>query len=134
MNPSNDPMNDFRDDDARFDQAIRALHAQALSSVSDSTRARLRVARHATAATAGAREPRRGFGWVLASGCAAVFALVIGLQLRPTPTPVAPATQPAIAAAPALYDADSAMAVLDENPDLYLWLAANDDAMPSLEP
>lgn len=133
MNPGNDPMNDSRNDDARFDQAMRALHAQSLASVSSGTRARLRVARHAAAAPAGVREPRRGFGWVLASGCAALFALVIGLQLRPTPTPVAPTAQPAIAAAPALYDADSAMAVLDENPDLYLWLASNDDAMPSLE-
>lgn len=133
MNPGNDPMNDSRDDDARFDQAMRALHAQSLSNISSGTRARLRVARQAAAASPHAREPRRGLGWVLASGCAAVFALVIGLQLRPTPAPVAPAAEPAIAATPALYDVDGAVAVLDENPDLYLWLASNDDAMPSLE-
>ena len=32
------------------------------------------------------------------------------------------------------YDADTALATLDENPDLYLWLASNDDAMPALDP
>ena len=67
----------------------------------------------------------------LASGIAAVCALVIGLQLRPD---VAAPTAPAVAVAPAnAYDTDTALAVLDENPDLYLWLASNDDAVPSLE-
>jgi hypothetical protein len=133
MNPGNDPMN--HPDDARFDQAMRALHAQALEQVSPATRARLRVARHATARTTGARESRRGFGWVLASGSAAVFALVIGLQLRPQQPPVAPATAVATtAAAPASLDVDTAFATLDENPDLYLWLASNGDAVASLDP
>lgn len=129
MNPGDD-MNQH--DDERFDQAMRGLHAQALSQVSSATRARLRVARHAAATPAGARAPRRGFGWVLASGCAAVFALVIGLQLRPVPAPDAPPA--AIATTASAYDADTAVAVLDENPDLYLWLAYNDDAVPTLEP
>ncbi|MDI9238968.1 hypothetical protein QLQ15_08570 [Lysobacter sp. LF1] len=130
MNPGDDPMN--HTDDERFDQAMRALHTQAVSQVSSATRARLRVARHAAATPAGERAPRRGFGWVLASGFAAVFALAIGLQLRPTITPdAAPA---AVATAPNAYDADTAVAMLDESPDLYLWLASNDDAMPTLEP
>src|SRR3546814_17761305 len=46
---------------------------------------------------------------------------MIGMQLwnEPAPTPVAPAT--------VVADTDADIdAVLDENPDLYLWLASND--------
>lgn len=119
--------------DQEFDQAMRRLHMQAVTEVSPATRARLRVARQAGAH--GAREPRRGFGWVLASGCAAAFVLAIALQLRPTPpVATAPTQTPAVAVAPAEsgYDVDTAVAALDENPDLYLWLASNDDALPAV--
>lgn len=134
MNPGNDPVNhDSRDE--RFDHAMRALHAQSLEQVSPATRARLRVARHAAAHPSGARAPRRGFGWVLASGTAAVFALAIGLQLRPTQAPdVAPAPAVATIATSAGTDVDTTIATLDENPDLYLWLASNDDAIAALDP
>ena len=120
--------------DDRFDNAMRDLHAQAVSQVSSATRARLRVARHAAARPRAEREPRRGLNWVLGSGLAAVFAIAIGLQLRPTqaPTPATPA--PMVASATGAFDADAAIAALDENPDLYLWLASNDDAVPTLEP
>lgn len=133
MNPGNDPMN-HDSNDTRFDQAMRALHAQALDQVSPATRARLRVARHAAARPSGQRETRRGFGWVLASGTAAVFALAIGLQLRPQQAPVAPAAPVASVVAPAALDVDTAIATLDENPDLYLWLASNGDAVATLDP
>lgn len=118
-----------------FDQAMRRLHVQAVDQVSPSTRARLRVARQAATTPAGARAPRRGLGWVLASGVAAVFVLAIGLHLRPLPQAPAVAVAPTAAttAAATSYDADTAVAVLDENPDLYLWLASNDDAVPTLE-
>ena len=134
---------DMNTNDDRFDHAMRDLHAQAVSQVSSATRARLRVARHAAARPSGAREPRRWLGtnagnWVLGSGLAAVFAVAIGLQLRPAQTPApAKGAPPAIASAtssPPSFDADTAVAALDENPDLYLWLASNDDAVPSLEP
>lgn len=123
MNP-----NTRQGDDERFDQAMRELHAQAVTNVSSATRARLRAARRGLPA---ASDSRRGYGWIVASGCAAVFALAIALQLQPRP-----ASQPAIPAvaqAPVAYDADTAMAALDENPDLYLWLASNDDALPVAE-
>lgn len=123
MNP-----NTRQGDDERFDQAMRELHAQAVTNVSSATRARLRAARRGLPA---ASDSRRGHGWIVASGCAAVFALAIALQLQPRP-----ASQPAIPAvaqAPVAYDADTAMAALDENPDLYLWLASNDDALPVAE-
>ena len=129
-----DPMNTHPDD--RFDQAMRELHAQAVSQVSSPTRARLRAARQHAASRPGAeREPRRGLNWVLGSGLAAVFAVAIGLQLRPVQAP-APASPSAVAttANATTFDADTAVAALDENPDLYLWLASNDDAVPSLEP
>ena len=126
--------------DDRFDHAMRDLHAQAVSQVSSATRARLRVARHAAARPTGEREPRRGFTWVLGSGLAAVFAVAIGLQLRPAQAPAPAASAPPLVATTGTpanatsFDADTAIAALDENPDLYLWLASNDDAVPSLEP
>ena len=125
--------------DERFDQAMRELHAQALSQVSSPTRARLRVARQAAARPAaagtGIERGRGAFNWVLGSGLAAVFAVAIGLQLRPVQAP-APASPLAVATTTSAtsFDADTAIAALDENPDLYLWLASNDDAVPSLEP
>jgi len=114
-------------DDVRFDQAMRELHAQAVAQVSSPTRARLRAARHAAAT----RESRRGYGWLLASGCAAVFALAIALQLQPRPA--SQPDVPPLTEVSAAYDADTAVAALDENPDLYLWLASNDDALPATE-
>ena len=130
---SNDDLHDQAGDNQAFDRAIRALHAQAVAQVSPATRARLRVARQAATRPSGAREPRR-LGWVLASGCAAVFALAIGLLLRPAPqAPTVAAPAVAVAVATPGYDADSAIAALDENPDLYLWLASNDDAVPTME-
>ncbi|HEY0661219.1 MAG TPA: hypothetical protein VGD21_07870 [Lysobacter sp.] len=111
-----------------FDDAMRRLHADALAQVSAPTRARLRAAR--TGATGAANRTQRGVGWALASGFAAVFAVVIGLQLRaPAPTVVAPSPIATTTADNANYDIDTAVATLDENPDLYLWLAANDDSL-----
>jgi hypothetical protein len=126
--------------DDRFDDAMRALHAQSVSQVSSATRARLRVARHAAARPSAQREPRRGFNWVLGSGLAAVFAVAIGLQLRPAQAPAPTSSAPPAVASvdtpanPISFDADTALAALDENPDLYLWLASNGDAVASLEP
>ena len=105
-----------------FDRAMRDLHAQALMQVSPRTRARLRTARATTIHGA----PVRGFGWVVATAFAAMFALAIGLQWQgPDATTDAP-TQTASRDA-ANY---GAIATLDENPDLYLWLASNDDTLP----
>ncbi|MDR7134888.1 anti-sigma-K factor RskA [Lysobacter niastensis] len=123
MNP-NHPQGD----DERFDQAMHELHAQAVAQVSPPTRARLRAARHRATA---AHESRRRYGWLLASGCAAVFALAIALQLQPRPASQPDA--PPLTEVSATYDADTAVAALDENPDLYLWLASNDDALPAAE-
>ncbi|UNK49107.1 hypothetical protein MNR01_15435 [Lysobacter sp. S4-A87] len=126
---------DNQADDRAFDQAMRRLHTQAVDQVSPATRARLRVARQAATTPGAVRAHRRGPGWVLATGFAAVSALAIGLLLRPSPqAPAVGSPAPAVATATtATYDADTALATLDENPDLYLWLASNDDAMPALD-
>lgn len=135
------PSRGGRDDDSgqRFDAAMRALHARALEQVSPDTRMRLRSIRN----EAGAAAPRRGgmFAWALASGGVAAFALALGLQFAAGPGE--PAGAPALAAVSAAtdeaarapagvsYDPDTAVAALDENPDLYLWLASNSDALPN---
>lgn len=118
-------MNTGHDHDDAFDGAMRELHAQALTQVSPRTRTRLRAARTAAASR---NAPTRGLRWALATSFAAIFALAIGLQWRgPSSTVNVP---PKIAAIDAANDdPGSAVATLDENPDLYLWLASNDDTL-----
>lgn len=112
--------------DGTFDRAMRELHAQALVQVSPQTRARLRAARTTAVIR---RAPVRGLGWALASGCAAVFALAIGLQWHgPSPTATVPTNTVGTDAAD--YSTDSSVATLDENPDLYLWLASSEATLP----
>jgi len=122
-------MNTNTERDQEFDNAMRRLHADALAQVSAPTRARLRDAR-ASASTAGGS--RRGFGWALASGFAAIFALAIGWQLQSPPAATTDTVTVDDAIDAAMYDTDTAVAALDENPDFYLWLASNDDAMPTV--
>ncbi|MGO1071338.1 hypothetical protein [Lysobacter sp. CA199] len=147
MNPnqhSQHRANPPPDPDARFDAAVRDLHARAVDSVSPQIRARLRTIRSEAAA-----QPQRGrgglLGWALAGSGAfagiAALALVVNLQLGANPGPASAQSAtavPAVIAATAgatspdaVYDPDTAVASLDENPDLYLWLASNSDALPS---
>jgi len=108
--------NDNRD--ASFDAAMRQLHESAVNRISGRTRLQLQQAPRTTPATSRAWPQRHA--WPLAASFAAVLALLIGMQLGngPAPAPAAPAT---------VADADAEIdAVLDENPDLYLWLASND--------
>jgi len=121
---SND--HDTRDRDARFDAAMRQLHATAVDRVSGRTRLRLQQLPNATRAAAPAR---RHVGWrPLAASFAAVLALMVGVQLWNAPEPAPPGQAPAPPASTAtVADAtDDIDTVLDENPDLYLWLASND--------
>lgn len=132
--------------DTRFDRDARDRHTQALDHVSPQVRARLREARRAALASTPARHHR--FGWLVAGGSvAAALALVLVAQLQPmtpdaAPTPrmvsvddaaVAPSPDPlerASQRAEIDSEIDGMLAALDENPDLYLWLAANDDTLP----
>lgn len=133
--PDNDP----------FDDAVRKLHAQALDSTSARTQAQLQQRRRAALAGMPAMSTRR-FAWpLLATGAAAVMALAIGLQLRGGDVPNAAQPDDAQVAASPMNAADDnvdALAmlddgidsdllnnpVLDENPDLYLWLVSDDAA------
>ena len=114
-----------------FDQRLRALHAQALAHVPPHTLARLRPVRTRPAPV------RHWGGWTMAAACA-VGVLAIGLQWR-RELPSAPAA-PVVATAPATQEAydpftdfDENVVVLDENPDLYLWLASSEAAALAME-
>ncbi|MDY4294647.1 MULTISPECIES: hypothetical protein [unclassified Xanthomonas] len=122
---------------ADFDTQMRAVHQAGLQALPAPTLARLRAARqqasHAHAA------PSRRWGWLLAAVPALLgAALGVHLLLRPAPSmpttttaSVATATATTVAAtasvrAGAAADSDqAATAMLDENPDLYLWLGSD---------
>lgn len=116
-------MNHSGFDPTSFDDALRQRHAAAVAHVSARTQVQLR--NRLAASTATTRHfVRHRMAWAAATACAALFALVIGLQLRPQPTPAA---SPAAGAVDdSRGDANTAYAALDENPDLYLWLASKD--------
>ena len=116
-------MNDSGFDPTCFDNALRQRHAEAVTHLSVRTQVQLR--NRLAASTANPRPfVRHRIAWAAATACAALFALVIGLQLRPQSMP---ATSPAtVAVDDSQVDASTTYAVLDENPDLYLWLASKD--------
>ncbi len=129
------PSTGHPDDDA-FDRAMRQRHAQALQSVPAGTAGALRAARRSALQPHTAAAFGGGLRW--AGGLAAVGAMAIGLWSLRDATP-AGSVSPVAATAPANADPDAfdpatALAALDENPDLYLWLAVNDDLAPTLEP
>jgi hypothetical protein len=120
------------DREEQFDRAMRALHARAIEQVPSRMLHELHV-RRANAAKA----PARGTGgWWLAAASAAVFALALGLrQPAPAPAPGGDAL-PSLAAATVAVDVaayDDGLAALDEDPDLYLWLAAQDSQILAME-
>lgn len=108
--------------DDRFDRAVRRAHRHALDSVPAGTLSRLRPR---PAATPSARRPARLPGWALASACAAVFAAVLGAQALyfPSPSPDAP---PRVATAQdaVVPTLDDPLVALEEDPDMFLWLAS----------
>lgn len=119
------------DTDDAFDRAMRQRHLQALHALPPSTAGALRAARR-TALAPSPRAAAVGPAWRWAGAFAAVAALALGLRfIEP-----APVTEPVpqVAAVASEPELDAAIGVLDENPDLYLWLAANDDLPPIPEP
>ncbi|BCT91523.1 hypothetical protein LYSHEL_05470 [Lysobacter helvus] len=113
--------------DAAFDAAMREAHVASLDHLSPRVRAQL-VQRRRTALAGNARKtahPLRA-AWPLAAAFA-IGALAIGLSVR-TPTPA-----PATVAATAPTDAATTYDTLDENPDLYVWLASDDAASLAME-
>ena len=108
-------------DDDRFDAIARDVHARSLDALSPRTRAQLQLRRRG--ALAPARSARiRTLAWPVAAACA-IAALAIGWQLRSPASTDAPPGTPMVAAS---TDDDSATLVLDENPELYEWLASSD--------
>ena len=116
-------MNDSDFDPTSFDDALRQRHAAAVAHISTHTQVQLRN-RLAASTSASRHVVRHRMAWAAATACAALFALVVGLEMRPQPTPApSPAT---VAVDDSQGEANPAYASLDENPDLYLWLASND--------
>lgn len=123
-------MNGMHDD---FDRRMRAVHARAVEQLPSRLAYQLRV-RQANATTS-TRPAYRG-AWWLGAAAAAVFALAIGLRMPgPDATQVDEGLPPLAAVAEAADTAafeDSAIA-LEEDPDLYLWLAAQDSQFLAME-
>ncbi|TDK21746.1 hypothetical protein E2F46_14495 [Luteimonas aestuarii] len=119
-------------EDQRFDDAMRALHARAVSGVSAGTMAQLHRRRHA--ALQGDARPRRWFGLPAAAAFASLLVVAIGLGFGLQTTSDAPATMAPLATAgtPAV-EIDDAYAALDENPDFFLWLASSDANLLAME-
>jgi len=108
-----------------FDRDLQQLHAAAVRNISADTLARLRVARHGLAGPA--PRHRHAWRWIAAAALPAILAVAIGVQFLPLSQPV-PGAAPVIAGTETGDYADSVTA-LDENPDLYLWLASP-EALP----
>ncbi|WP_369944801.1 hypothetical protein [Xanthomonas medicagonis] len=111
---------------------MRQAHQASLQALPAQTLARLRAARHSAGHARTA--PRRG--WLLAAAAPAVLGAVFGvhLLLGPAPSPAPPATHIAnasVVTAPSAGIAarddgdDASVDLLDENPDLYLWLGSD---------
>jgi hypothetical protein len=105
-----------------FDEALRQRHGDAVTHVSARTQAQLQQRRRAALSASGRpRATMRRFAWPVATSFAAILALTVGMQLRQddaAPMPVATVADD--------DDLGASFAALDENPDLYLWLASSD--------
>lgn len=124
-------MNELHND---FERRMRAVHARAVEQVPSRLAYQLRVRR--TAATNPVQPvPRRG-GWLAAAAALAVFALAIGLRMPVPDAPSAADSLPPLAAVTEAVDTaafeDTAIA-LEEDPDLYLWLASQDAQFLAME-
>jgi hypothetical protein len=122
-------MNTGDHDHRGFDAIARGVHARSLDALSPRTRAQLQLRRRG--APTPTRTPRmRTLAWPIATACA-IAALAIGWQLSGPGSMTTDTTPsaPMVAAA----DDDSATLVLDENPELYEWLASSDAATLAME-
>lgn len=110
-----------RNQDDDFDRAMRACHAQAVSHLSARTQSQLQQRLRATLTPSA---PRR-HGWRLATAALLVMGLAGGLYWRSPSLPRAMPPTPVVAGGSAV-DSGGLVAVIDETPDLYLWLASDD--------
>ena len=111
------------------DDALRRHHAAALDHLSPRTRAQLQLRKRAALSGQAARAPASAWrlAWPIAAACA-VGAIVLGLQISGLQRPGQETPAPSVAkvATPATtVDDATAYATLEENPDLYVWLASD---------
>lgn len=112
----------------RFDDTARALHATALDHVSAHSMAQLRQRRRLALAGGAARRPSgsRPLAWGGAFAVlAAAIALPLALRMPQSHGPDAAPPQP-VAVAGIGVDEAATVGALEEDPDLYLWLASKD--------
>lgn len=115
--------------DARFDAAMRALHAQAVGQVPARLRWQLQPGSARMQRKTAKPAPLRAWRMPAAGALAALFAVAIGLGLR-DPAPLSPSAAPATAAAGAPSDAADELA---QDPDFYAWLASDDVGLVAME-
>lgn len=128
-------MNPHTCDDGGFDAQARTLHRAALAQMSPRTPgAPARRHRHEAQRAAPASGDARPWRWLTATAFTAVLAVGVGLQFLPrAPTPSSPAvtTRPHRWPRPTAKQLDeTAAGTLEEDPDLYLWLASAEGAAP----
>ncbi|CBA15004.1 hypothetical protein [Xanthomonas albilineans] len=119
---------------AAFDARMRALHQAGLRALPASTLARLRAARQQAGHLDQAkRSHARRLGWLLAAA-PALLGVVLGMQqlLQPRSAPETASATAANATTSTTFAAVTTDAeettppgMLDENPDLYLWLGSD---------
>lgn len=120
-------MNPAHDDGTGIDQHARRLHRAAVAQVSPQTLMRLRAARHDASAQAPVAGRTRTWRWLTATAFSAVLAVGLGLQWLPrAPQATTPAVTATVAQGDSLADELAVPSALDEDPDLYLWLASAD--------
>ncbi|QCO68256.1 hypothetical protein E4582_07675 [Luteimonas yindakuii] len=106
----------------RFDHAARRLHDDALRQITPRTLARLRPRSPAAPATA---LPSRRPAFALAAACVLALAALLGMQLLPEADSPAPANATMVARQlPAPPQVSDPLATLEEDPDMFLWLAS----------
>ena len=114
----------------RFDQAVRALHAEAVTHVSAGTMAQLHRRRHAAL-----EAPRaRGVRWRLpVAAFASLLVVELGLGLgQQALRDATPAPAPDFAAAPD-PGIEEVLDDLGQSPDFYAWLASGDADLIAME-
>ncbi len=114
--------------DPEFDHAMRALHDAAGASLSPTTLARLRAARHSLPNGRSASHLASRWRWLGASLAALVLVVAVGVRTGQQAGTGPAAESAGVAATGGLDEFESAypsaLAALDEDPDLYLWLAS----------
>lgn len=130
MNANDEQFDSATPEGTPFDRKARQLHASALAHVSAATQAQLHQRRRSTLAgnrKAAAHRMVRPLVWTGALALLAVaIVLPLAMQLPDAPDE-APSTIVATSSPTAtIADEDSTIATLEEDPQLYVWLASSD--------